>query len=337
MEQKIAEQVRWETYAITLMDRGDFDQAETILLSLVCFTDSWIERGLHAYFHKGKYYPGILYKKAGPAIRDELIHRIERDSANRNHLLLALAWIGDEVVIQLFAKWRQTPPQSASKLYVPPENYAHEAGWELDQDDRKRLLFHHDSYHFKVCGEMIGGAEPVQLAVVALQTDDKVCPWCGGKLMVLFDYNLQDPLVRFMKLPGQQLRIAACMRCNCYGTVYMKVDLDGSYSWSEYNTVPDFLPETESDEELTLRALRLSERLMGTYEGAHWTLEAPASQIGGHPAWIQDAEYPTCPCCSDTMMFIGQIDMEQAADSEGIYYAFLCRACLITTVNYQQT
>ncbi|NQX65971.1 DUF1963 domain-containing protein [Paenibacillus alba] len=332
-----AERKRLESYAITLMDRGDFDQAETILLSLVCFTDSWIEQGLHAFIHKGKYDPGILYKKAGPAIRDELIHRVGRDSANRNHLLLALAWVGDEVVIQLFAKWRQNPPQWASKLGVPPENYAHEAGWELDQDGLKRLLFHPESYHFKVSGEVLGRTETIQSAVVALQTDDQVCHWCGGKLVVLYDCNLQDPLVYFMKLPGQQLRIADCMRCNCYGTMYMKVELDGSYSWSEYNIVPDFLSETDPAEELTSYAIRLSERLRGTYEGSYWTLEATSSQIGGHPAWIQEAAYPSCPCCLETMMFIGQVDMEQAADSEGIYYSFLCGACLISAVNYQQT
>lgn len=37
------------------------------------------------------------------------------------------------------------------------------------------------------------------------------------------------------------------------------------------------------------------------------------------------------------MMFIGQLDMEQLAASEGIYYAFLCEACLIAAVNYQQS
>ena len=135
-----SERERLETYAISLIDQGDFDQAEIILLSLVCFTNARIERGLDAFFHKGKYYPGILYKEARPAIRDDLIHRVERESANRNHLLLALAWIGDEEVIRLFAKWRQNPPRWASKLYVPPENYAHEAGWELDQDGQKRLF-----------------------------------------------------------------------------------------------------------------------------------------------------------------------------------------------------
>ncbi|MBW5448723.1 hypothetical protein GE107_22025 [Cohnella sp. CFH 77786] len=64
---------------------------------------------------------------------------------NRNHVLLALAWIGDEDVIRQFTKWRENPPPWASKLYVPPENYTYEAEWELDQYGRKRMLFHSES------------------------------------------------------------------------------------------------------------------------------------------------------------------------------------------------
>ncbi|HZG77067.1 MAG TPA: DUF1963 domain-containing protein [Paenibacillus sp.] len=331
-----AERERLENYAITLIHEGDFDRAETILLSLVCFTNDRIERGLDALFRKGRYYPGILYKNAGPKIRDELIHLVDRDSENREHLLLALAWISDGEVLQLFARWRKNPPPWASEFYLPPENYAHVAGWELDSEGRKRPLFHPESYHFKVCEE-IGVRESTKSAVIPLQTDDKVCPWCGGNLTVLLNYNLQDPLVQFMKLSGQRLRIATCIHCNCYGPVFFEVDLNGNYSWSKYNTVPDFLPEAEPDEEVTLRTMRLSERMTGTYESANWLLGAPASKIGGHPTWIQDAVYPTCPCCSESMMFIAQLDMEQAADREGIYYAFLCGDCMIAAINYQQT
>ncbi|MFF2483785.1 DUF1963 domain-containing protein [Paenibacillus sp. NPDC058071] len=327
------ERERIEAYAISLIDQEDFDQAETILLSLVCFTNARIERGLNALFHNEQYDPGILYKEAGPSIRDELIHLVKSESDDRNHLLLALAWIGDEEVVRLFAEWRENPPQWASRLYIPPENYAHEAGWELDQDGRKRRLFHLECYPFEVHVEGSAGAE----AVAALQTDDQTCPWCQGKLTVLFDYHLQHPSVRFLKLSGERLRIAACIQCNCYGTVFTKVELDGSYSWSHFNTVPDYLPITEPHEQQTWNKLQLSERKIGTYEGAYWMLEVSTSQIGGHPAWIQDAEYPACPCCSNTMMFIGQIDMGQADNSEGIYYTFLCNDCLIAAVNYQQT
>ncbi|UQZ35542.1 DUF1963 domain-containing protein [Paenibacillus sp. PK3_47] len=333
------QQEQMENYALTLVEEADFDRAETILLSLACYTDAPVERGLKAFFRAGIYYPGILYRQAGPVIRDRLIQLIEHDAGNRNHLLLALAWIGDEEVVKLFKSWRQQPPDWADGMYQPPENYAREAGWELDAAGGKKLLFHPESYSFIADREHTGEPE-VHPAVSVLHSSNEVCPWCSGRLTVLLDYNLQDPLLQFMKLSGRRLRIAACMQCNCYGTVYMKVDLDGGYVWSEYNTVPDYLPhyeEGEGREQLEWNTLTLSDRPTGTYENSHWTLETPASQIGGHPAWIQDADYPECPCCLETMKFIAQIDMEQADDSEGIYYAFLCGTCLIAAVNYQQT
>lgn len=329
---------RLETYAIALMEEEDWDQAEAILLSLVCFTDTRIGRGLEQLFRKGKYYPAILYKDAGAEIRDRLIELVECDPANRNHLLLALAWTYDEEVVRLFAKWRQSPPEWASELYQAPETYAHEAGWELDAGGGKRLLFHPECYPFTVHRGENKEASTAHTAVMALQTGTQSCPWCGSELTVLFDYDLQNSLVQFMQLPGRRLRIAACMHCNCYGTVFMKADLDGGYEWSEYNIVPDYLPDNEGElEEPVWHSMQLSEHPAGSYESAHWTLEAPASQIGGHPSWIQDADYPACPGCSETMKFVAQMDMEQAEDSEGIYYAFLCRDCLITAVNYQQT
>ncbi|MCM3782378.1 DUF1963 domain-containing protein [Neobacillus mesonae] len=330
-----SERDQLETYAITLINNEDIDQADDILLSLVCYSNSRIDRGLTALLHHGKYDPDILFKDADAAIRDKLIHQLADDSDNRNHLLLALAWIGDEEVVQLFEKWRLNPPSWASELHVPPAIYSHEAGWELDFAGQKRLLYHSESYHFKV--SEIEEDQSVQSAIMALKTDDQTCPWCNSKLTVMFDINLQDPLVQFIKLSGQRLRIAACIHCNCYGTVFMRVELDGSFSWSEYNTEPDFLPEPDLNEEWSWNAIRLSEDLKSAYDGAYWMLDNPTSKIGGHPAWIQDFDYPSCPCCSKTMMFIGQIDMEQVADSEGIYYAFLCEECLMAAVNYQQT
>lgn len=331
-----SEREQMETYAIVLMEEDDFDQAETILLSLACFSNARIERGLEVFCRKGKYYPGILYKEAGQDIRDKLIDQLAYDSANRNHLLLALAWIGDEEVVRLFEIWRQHPPRWASELNVSLEVYTHEAGWELDSSGEKRLLFYPESYHFKVCGEGQSELNRAHSAVTALQAGEHSCPWCGSTLTVLFDYNLQNPLVQFMKLSGQRLRIAACIHCNCYGTVFMNADLDGRYSWSVYNVVPDFLPEHDI-EELEWHDMQLLEQPRGAYDNTYWTLETPASQIGGHPTWIQDAEYPVCPCCSVTMKFIAQMDMEQAEDSEGIYYAFLCEVCLNVAVNYQQS
>ncbi len=326
------ERGRMESYAVDLLEE-DTDQAEMILLSLACFTVGEIRQGLEAFMREEMYHPAILFKEAGPDIREQLIEKVGSDAANRNHLLLALAWIGDEAVVKQFAAWRESPPEWTSALYQPPEAYARFAGWELDAEGGQRWLFHRECYPFKVAE-----APGAPAAVTMLQTGTHSCPWCGDGLTVLFDFDLQHPQLGFMKLPGKRLRIAACMLCNCYGTVYMKADLEGGYSWSEYNVVPDYLPEHGGGTyEADWREMRLSGQPAGTYESAEWTLEAPASQIGGHPAWIQDADYPDCPCCSRTMTFVAQADMGQVAEDEGIYYAFVCPECLITAVNYQQT
>jgi hypothetical protein len=67
-------------------------------------------------------------------------------------------------------------------------------------------------------------------------------------------------------------------------------------------------------------------------------LEVSGSQVGGHPTWIQDAEYPICPECSKHMKFVGQIDCPDFQEyGEGIYYAFVCEECRIAATHYQQT
>lgn len=65
------------------------------------------------------------------------------------------------------------------------------------------------------------------------------------------------------------------------------------------------------------------------------------SQMGGHPSWVQDSEYPICPCCTRRMMFIGQILQIDYADideyAEGIFYMFICPKDRITATVYQQS
>lgn len=121
-----------ESYAVHLLEEEDRDQAEMILVSLLCFTDTRLGPALEMLLHTGNYAPAILFKGADAQVRDRLIAQVESDPANRNLLLLALAWIGDEEVVRLFAQWRHSPPEWAAALYQAPETYALEAGWELD-------------------------------------------------------------------------------------------------------------------------------------------------------------------------------------------------------------
>lgn len=81
--------------------------------------------------------------------------------------------------------------------------------------------------------------------------------------------------------------------------------------------------------------------------------EQNLTRLGGYPAWIQSAEYPSCPDCQKTMPFLFQLDCvapgEPAEDgpeyfgddgesldvgeeafSDGILYTYWCDACRVS-------
>ncbi|MVP01291.1 DUF1963 domain-containing protein [Paenibacillus lutrae] len=326
-----------KAYTAELIGQGRMDQAEEILLSLACFAEVPIAEFLGDLIREQRYYPGILYRQAPAGIRDHLIREIDTDAGSRNHLLLALAWIGDETVVELFHRWRTEPPVWRGELYVAPELYAHEAGWELTEDGQRRDLFYKTSYPFEQ------GASAPDDAAVLLTESGQGCPWCERPLAVLFDLNLAHPSLEFLRIRGERLKIAACLSCNCYGYMYTDVETDGTFTWSAHNGKPAGVGETGEGGDIcgssAPRSLRLSAEPRGPYYAAVWTLEpAASSQVGGHPAWIQDAEYPDCPECSRAMKFIAQMNGEDVEEyGEGIYYGFLCQPCRIAAVHYQQT
>ena len=86
------------------------------------------------------------------------------------------------------------------------------------------------------------------------------------------------------------------------------------------------------------RSLALAAKPRSPWHAAIDTLPTRHSQIGGHPAWIQDAEYAACSDCKRTMRCIGQIACENVdPHREGVFYAFLCAECGTTASTYQQT
>ena len=121
----------------------------------------------------------------------------------------------------------------------------------------------------------------------------------------------------------------------------MDVDFHGKSEWSQANIKPEYLPEPDSEEDdrsyaAAGKSLRLADHPRNSYYAAYWTLGPAVSQIGGYPAWIQDAVYPSS-CCSQSMIFIG-LDWEQIEEyGEGIYYMFLCSDCQVTATLFQQT
>jgi hypothetical protein len=150
---------------------------------------------------------------------------------------------------------------------------------------------------------------------------------------------LENSLLKFLIGAGSRLKIATCHACTCYGNVYTNVDWYGKSKWSQLNQRPQYLPGDLGDwEKLAPESLIMSSYKRGTYEAADWFVNTSLSQLGGHPTWIQDAEYPKCISCATLMQFIGQVDVgDMTRYGEGVYYAFLCKPCGMACTHYQQT
>jgi hypothetical protein len=142
----------------------------------------------------------------------------------------------------------------------------------------------------------------------------------------------------FLDVTAKHLSVVTCSVCTCYGFVFGEVTGEGVASWSSYNTRPKYLPDDSSTwSPIPWRGVPVKLRKRGAIEAADWCVSPAASQIGGFPTWVQDSDYPQCPCCKQTMVFIAQIDQSAFDAYEGIYYAFLCSRCRITATTYQQS
>jgi len=321
--------------AIQMIDRDDLDKAETILRNLSHLVPNSLNGLHHELMNRNFFYPHVVYLEADEVTTRRLLDRAEKDARNRNHLLCAAAWAGNEVVQKQFATWRVKPPVWRSSLHVSPEKYAQQAGWALTADGARKNLFFEACYTLARADEHSapGDDAPVRIALA----EDAYCRWCDRQLTVLFDINAACAQLNFMPVVAERLRFLMCDRCSCYGTMYFDLAADGSSTWSLNNSRPEFIYMGEWDR-LPENKMRLGVPRRSPYEADQFVMEEGMSQIGGHPAWIQDAEYPPCPECGDLMSFIAQLqtsDLEEI--SEGTTYCFLCPGCRVTAVNYQQT
>ncbi|MNT59195.1 hypothetical protein D3C72_1966820 [compost metagenome] len=69
------------------------------------------------------------------------------------------------------------------------------------------------------------------------------------------------------------------------------------------------------------------------------------SRVGGAPSWVQSANYPACPDCSQDMDFAMQLDsglpQEEGGEwlwgSGGCNYTFWCKDCRVSGQLWQCT
>jgi hypothetical protein len=321
-------------HAISLHEAAQEHDADMISLILTAFTSADIKR-LHMYLVSiGRFYPGVIFHGASDEVEESLIEAVgqfSKDTLQLNHLLQSLAWSGSERVVSLFMEWRRTIPKWSSRLHIKPEEYSREAGWELDGKDRRRL-------YFNDCHALEKKSDTSISSVTVVSTHSDKCRWCERPMTTLFDMDLSGPVLSFIKCDLRRLSIAACDSCANYGPFFSRINKNGKSSWHDGNIRPEHLPDGAiAWPQMPENMLAIVQTPRRPLLAAHQNLPTTFSQIGGHPTWIQDAEYPSCPDCKKTMMFVAQLSVEDIEPAEGIYYAFVCFDCLNGATTYQQT
>src|SRR4051812_18565708 len=212
---------------------------EEILLCLACLRPGSLD-GLHdALLDRSIIDPPVMWHGAGPGVASRIVSMLPgraTDLRGLDDLLLALAWIGDEVVQDAFRRWRDDPPEWAGTLRRPPHLYAEQAGWELTGEGTRRDLF------ARLCHPLVGPEDRAADAGIAriVAGHEGACRWCGRSLTTLIDLDLTSPGLSDLGLGGRRLRIAACEVCSCYGTVLTAVGPDGKSSWHGANRRPEY-------------------------------------------------------------------------------------------------
>src|SRR5688572_21214128 len=175
-------------HAHTLLKKGDTSTAENIAACLVAFLSADISSLQQELIRIEALRPQFVFHRAAPKIRDLLTQHLARvagrDALLTDKLLCALAWVGDERVVELFAGWRARPPSWATDLHIPPHQYSHEAGWELSPDSLRRNLYR------DVCYPLVAERAPNASSLVTVLTDrSDRCPSCTRALTNLFELD----------------------------------------------------------------------------------------------------------------------------------------------------
>ena len=307
------------------------DEARDMASTLACVTQADLEDVQLALVRKRVPYPAVVFRAASERVTASLaalLHEPKRETLLISHVLEALAWTRHPHAIGLFMRWRDAPPDWAGLLHLEPCRYAACGGWELGVDAKPRALCG------EPCGEFVASHEAASADARAIVATTSRCR-CGRALALLFDVRAARTLLPWLEWPYDRLVVPMCDACVCFETLFYSVTESADFSEvSERKAAP---ADAATWPELPSAGLVVGAR-RSPLHAADWLLEMGESQLGGHPGWVQDLAYPTCPTCSRTMSFVGQVaHAEFEAHAEGTYYGFACPRCRVVAANYQQT
>ena len=305
-------------FCITTMS-SDLPHAEDLAAALVCFDDGDYKELTTAFFDRRRFYPGQLYRYATKHMFREIRERIIWDTRSRRSLMAALAWMPFEKIAGIFAEMNAEPPEWAAIMKMSFRSWTQTAGWEWTYDEQRRTLFSES------CFPMV--EDPQNSLCVA--TDGPIdCGFC------------QKPMIQLFCVDGDQIGLEGfsgsisaltCEFCGQHGPIFTEWDESGTISWSPHNQMwsPPPAPAIRSmlERRFGARLGKVASPLRSTY----LKLPVNRSQIGGLPTVMSRPQYPACPICDETMMFLGQLDANVFGfTNTAIFQTFTCKDCRVS-------
>jgi hypothetical protein len=172
------------------------------------------------------------------------------------------------------------------------------------------------------------------------------CAICGGTLHHLVTFPAAALLRATCSLPS--LTLATCNHCIGWEPRVLTLHHDEQGIPQSHAPASPAAPEFyyAPFEETTVALTPTPER----YRWQDWTHDENIHRLGGHPAWIQQPEFPECPGCQRTMTFLLQLNSRlpfvqpnpeelgvMEWGSGGIAYFFWCDSCRVSAGTWQCT
>lgn len=290
--------------------------AEDIVSDLVIHTSYSVDLLLRAMLQVGYAPLDHLFRAAGSQTETELLAMLEKKV--RPELVMgALAWIDSEEILARFARWKREETVALLDLYM------FNAGWELDGNGQKRWLF------TKSCFGLKAASSQIESSVSAIK-----CRWCDRPLYSLSDFPTTY-LEKIFNVASTEptLSIPFCMYCTLFEPVPMslkpgnggKVDFSPRIAVGKRIEQPKYKLETSGG----ILHLQIAGSMRDCFSAVDSGRSYNLSQIGGFPTWPQDANYPHCVECGQTMLFFMQVESMDfpLLQYEGVYHFFVCQTC----------
>lgn len=286
--------------------------------------------------------PTEVYWTSGAAPARALLRRVLNNSTT---------WQARESLV-----WTRHEPSMIEALRAKARSPAELDGWKTlarlagaqlsDTGRLSELALQECRWLVPVRGEQVPDGPQLML----LTPNEHSCPGCGRGMSVIIDLDLRAPecaelasIARDSDPEPTRLRLLGCLACAYYHDPH-SLRVTATFDWQGgialgVNDGIELTPVIDSDEELgfvrEVRAVLLRDPSLPI--AAALGHGESRSHVGCYPRWDQDAEYPVCPSCGMTMVFIASMSMLDFDGGDPTTYCCICVACRLSCVSVQTT